>query len=215
MPARRGNLRLAPPRITPLDLQGADRSPYVVTEMLAELARRVHADVVLIDLRVGITELSAPVLLDPRVHRVFVSTPSDQSVRGTRRILDELGRRAPATRPGDAPATLILTQFSGHDRRPAVQELRDAAARLAGDRVNQVEQFGATDAYVMSEPIFSQFRSELRDLPATLTGVWEAVASTGLGDDVRPLVDLLAPTRPRPLADGFHDTAGGLDDIRE
>ncbi len=220
MPSKRDHERIAPPRITPTDLLTADRSPYVVTETLAQLAHQLHVEVVLVDLRAGISELSAPILLDPRVHRVFVSTVSDQSVRGTGRILDELARKAPATRITDAPTTLILTQFNAQDHfdrlGQVAGDLRGAAARAAGVPIDRADELGlTTDFDIVSEPIFSPFNPLLLSLPASWTEVSETVASTGLGDIVRPLVDLLAPAQQsRALPGTDADPTLSLDDLR-
>ena len=82
MPARRDSARFEPTRIEPTNLLTADRDPFVLTEALAALGKRLDVDVVLVDLRAGLSELNAPLLLDSRIHRIVVSTISDQSVHG-------------------------------------------------------------------------------------------------------------------------------------
>ncbi|AUS79694.1 hypothetical protein C1701_16580 [Actinoalloteichus sp. AHMU CJ021] len=83
------------------------------------------------DLRAGASELNAAALLDPRVHRVFVTTASDQSVRGTVALLDEVRRRAPTVAEGDPVPTVIVTQYQNSVHDGVVE---DAAARLTGGR---------------------------------------------------------------------------------
>ncbi len=136
MPARRNHERISPPHIEPVDLLTADRDPYVLTEALAELGHALGVDAVLIDLRAGISELSAPLLLDPRVLRVFVTTISDQSVRGTTRILRELARRAPAREATDPDCALILTQFDERDHQDRLAEVADRVARRRARRLS-------------------------------------------------------------------------------
>src|SRR5690606_39286606 len=67
----------------------------------------------------------------PRVHRVLVSTVSDQAVRGTNQLLRQLAHRAPAAGPSDPACTVLVTQFEsyGHQEILAgvVERLRPAA----------------------------------------------------------------------------------------
>ncbi|HEX5497067.1 MAG TPA: hypothetical protein VFX70_21095 [Mycobacteriales bacterium] len=103
LPTTRAPARIRPPRIAPVDLLTPNRPPYLLTEKLAELAHAVGAGTVVVDLRAGTSELNAPILLDPRVHRVFVTTLSEQSVRGTTHLLDAVAR-LPRPDPRTPPA---------------------------------------------------------------------------------------------------------------
>jgi MinD-like ATPase involved in chromosome partitioning or flagellar assembly len=210
MPARRDHLRVAPPHIEPVDLLTTDRDPYVLTEALAELGHAVGADVVLVDLRAGSSELSAPLLLDPRVLRVFVTTISDQSVRGTRQILRELARRAPG-RPDDPDCALLLTQFhaADHSDRLAdvVAQLRDGAFEVSGRSGDLTDDdLPATDAAI---PVMtSRFEPGLLNLPATWAEVVSLIVRLRLPDVVDSLVDAIpagtakasAPSMTEPVS---------------
>ena len=55
-----------------------------------QLADCIGADYVFIDLRAGISELSAPFLLDPYIDRFLVTTLSEQSLVGTELVLKEM-----------------------------------------------------------------------------------------------------------------------------
>jgi len=55
----------------------------------------LKADLILVDLRAGITDFSAPFLFDARVQKYFVSSTSMQSIMGTRQILDAIHEREP------------------------------------------------------------------------------------------------------------------------
>lgn len=63
---------------------------FYITETLSELGARLGAEIVLVDLRAGITEYSAPFLFDPRVEKYYVTSTSLQSVRGLNQILGEI-----------------------------------------------------------------------------------------------------------------------------
>ncbi len=208
MPARRDYARIAPPPVRPDDLLTSDRDPYVLTEVLARLGAAVGAAVVLVDLRAGASELAAPLLLDPRVHRVVVTTISDQAVRGTRQLLNQLARRAPAARPSDPDCVALVTQFDpyGHRAivedvvsrlRPAVLEVsRPPSAPPAEEAGNLVDLDAATPV------LLSPFNHSLLSLPPDWHGVLTLAANARLEQHLRPLVDtLLSASRPAPLTD--------------
>ena len=45
----------------------------------------------MIDLRSGFSELSAPYLYDPRVHKILISSSNIQSVLGMNKLLEKMG----------------------------------------------------------------------------------------------------------------------------
>ena len=60
---------------------------FYITETISRLGAALGADFVLVDLRAGITEHSAPYLFDPRVEKYYVTSTSMQSVKGMNQIL--------------------------------------------------------------------------------------------------------------------------------
>ncbi|MET8253037.1 AAA family ATPase [Micromonospora sp. NPDC005197] len=219
MPARRDHTRVTPSPIEPIDLLTSERDPYVLTEALAELGHALQVDAVLIDLRAGASELSAPLLLDPRVHRVFVTTISDQSVRGTAQILRDLALRAPATRATDPDCALLLTQFSDQDHSERLlevaAELRSAA--LAVSRRSDeaaISNQDTTDSDVAIAVMTSPFDSRLLNLPASWNSVVTLTARAGLSQVLTPLIEAMPgqPTQVATLVAAA--TPGTIDDTR-
>jgi MinD-like ATPase involved in chromosome partitioning or flagellar assembly len=218
LPTTRDTTRIGPPRIQPADLLTPDRSPYFLTEAFAELAYAVGADTCLIDLRAGTGELSAPILLDPRVQRVFVTTISDQSVQGTSNLLNQVGLRAPSRKSTDPACVVLLTQFQEEEHST---ELADAAATLAQavgrtlDWTSSPEDEGETstiDREVTSEPLSSPFVAALLALPRGWADVRERIEQTALRTVVSDLADALRPpdaTQPAP------DSLGAQNERRE
>jgi MinD-like ATPase involved in chromosome partitioning or flagellar assembly len=92
-------------------IQGA-KDPYILTEMLAKLGKALKVDAVIIDLRAGLSELSAGLLLDPRVYRVLVSTLSGQSFQGTSLMLELVNRASPPTEDEDPLPAVIISQVT-------------------------------------------------------------------------------------------------------
>ena len=199
LPTTRDTTRIGPPRIQPADLLTPDRSPYFLTEAFAELAHAVGADTCVIDLRAGTGELSAPILLDPRVQRVFVTTISDQSVQGTSNLLNQLALRAPSRKSTDPACVVLLTQFQEEEHGT---ELANAAATLAEavagtlDLTSSPEDEGETstiDRELTSEPLSSPFAASLLALPRAWADVRDRIEQTALRTVVSALADSLPP----------------------
>lgn len=70
-------------------VQMTDRQ-WIMGDFLSQLGKELGVDAVLIDLRAGISEFSAPLLLDPRIRKVYVTSTSLQSIKGTNALLREI-----------------------------------------------------------------------------------------------------------------------------
>ncbi|MTE19317.1 hypothetical protein F0L17_09295 [Streptomyces sp. TRM43335] len=222
LPTTRDSTRIGPPRIQPVDLLTHDRPPYILTESLAELAHSVGADTVLIDLRAGTSELSAPILLDPRVHRVFVTTVSDQSVQGTVNMLKHLAHRAPSRRPTDPSCAVLLTQFQekehGTELSEAAASLMEAVAGTIAPPSSSHEETGdesTVDRDVASEPLSSPFLPPLLALPRGWADVCDRIERTALRSVVSELADSLRPPEPAASISGLQNSQDDLRVVRE
>lgn len=58
-------------------------NPFIITDVIANVAKRIGVEYVILDLRAGVSELSSSWFFDPRVNKVFVTSLSSQSVLGT------------------------------------------------------------------------------------------------------------------------------------
>lgn len=76
--------------VQPSHLARNPSNPWVLTDHLHALGRRLGVDAVFIDLRAGLSELSSPLIFDPRVEHYFVTTVAKQSVAGTCEVLSRL-----------------------------------------------------------------------------------------------------------------------------
>ncbi|MEU4887431.1 MULTISPECIES: KGGVGR-motif variant AAA ATPase [Streptomyces] len=195
---------LGPPRIEPADLLTPGRSPYFLTEAFAALAARVNADTVVVDLRAGATELSAPVLLDPRVQRILVTTLSHQALAGTERLLRQLGHRAPALQGIDPVSSVIITQYRQDAHEAQVERARDelrnalfsSLRRPPEDPQAEADATDEVDSSLFSEPLLSPFREELLALPSSWDAVLRVLEIGKIADVLEPIV----PARGTPEA---------------
>lgn len=195
---------LGPPRIEPADLFSPGRSPYLLTEAIAGLGARMGADTVIVDLRAGASELSAPILLDPRVQRVFVTTLSHQSLAGVELMARQLGQKAPAVQGLDPASSVIVTQYRldahGAQVEAACSALAGAlAATIGGSTAESADGTEAVDTGLLVQPVMSPFREELLALPSTWDAVLRVLGSCGIADALDPI--LPSPT-PQVLLTG-------------
>lgn len=96
---------------------------YILAQKLSELGKALGVSAVLIDLRAGISEFSAPLLFDPRVRKYMVSSTSYQSVKGTQLILKELCKGLPVTENSIIPNILLTMVTSEADIAKLKSEL--------------------------------------------------------------------------------------------
>lgn len=95
-------------------------NPWILTDHLHALGRRLGVDVVLIDLRAGLSEFSSSVLFDPRVDHFFVTTVAKQAVEGTATVLERLhavNSRLPVAQRNEAKPSLVLSLLNDDLRK--------------------------------------------------------------------------------------------------
>jgi MinD-like ATPase involved in chromosome partitioning or flagellar assembly len=68
---------------------------WIVGDLIARLGKQLGVGAVLVDLRAGVSELSSPMLFDPRLARTLVTTTSSQSVQGTQLVLKQVRKVSP------------------------------------------------------------------------------------------------------------------------
>lgn len=96
---------------------------YILAEVLSKLGERLNAGLVLIDLRAGLSEFSAPLLFDPRVKKYLVTSTSYQSVKGTGMLLQQLIKGLPLNENSKIPEVLLTMVQNGMDTAEIISEL--------------------------------------------------------------------------------------------
>lgn len=132
MPAMRDIAQALRLPITFEQLVRARGRATVVGDLLLELGAALNLDAVVVDLRAGITEFSSPLLFDPRIHPVLVTSCNTQSVAGTLATLEACRKRVPNAEPPDVVVTLVPPDAPelADDIRQSVLEVLDAAGDL-------------------------------------------------------------------------------------
>lgn len=66
------------------------RSSFFVGEYIARIGKKLGVDLVMVDLRAGLSELVASLFLDPRLRHVLVTTLNGQAIDGTIMLLERM-----------------------------------------------------------------------------------------------------------------------------
>ncbi|QTX21555.1 KGGVGR-motif variant AAA ATPase [Comamonas aquatica] len=106
--------------VQPGHLARNPNNPWILTDHLHALGKRLGADAVFIDLRAGLSELASPVIFDPRVEHYFVTTVAKQSVSGMCEVLRRLHafhRALPAPQRQAAKPSVVISLLTTDLRR--------------------------------------------------------------------------------------------------
>lgn len=125
---------------------------YILAEVLSKLGEKVNAELVLVDLRAGLSEFSAPLLFDPRVKKYLVTSTSYQSVKGTEILLHQLSKGLPLDGNSKIPEILLTMAQEGTNITDIVSTL-----------VAVYDQYMTDDSISITDDIVTElpFASEL------------------------------------------------------
>jgi MinD-like ATPase involved in chromosome partitioning or flagellar assembly len=173
-------------------LQGRENQ-FFLTDLLAYLGIALGVEAVIIDLRAGLSELAAGLLLDPRIARVFVTSLSGQSLDGTELVLNILADRAPSAQEADPIPIVVVNQvlrdLGGSDVLSGAEErmLVAISGAVKGNELDTADSVDPVD--VLPGP--SWFDQGLLTLPSSWDEVLAAVRRSGpIRETVKPLANL-------------------------
>ncbi len=181
------------------------KDKYIITEFLSRLGAALGAALVLVDLRAGITEFSAPFLFDSRVQKYFISSTSMQSVKGTKVILEEIQRKV---QEGHRNSRLLLTMVPREMEEETISSLEDELAE------NIEKDFDPENINVLREDYL--YRIPFDPVFASL-GNFQEICSLLRG---RILSDIMAKIADSMLenqeeARGAKENALSLEDVKD
>ncbi|MTV50956.1 ParA family protein [Heliobacillus mobilis] len=151
--------------IQPENLARSSSEPWQVGEALYKLGQLLKADFVFVDLRAGLSEISSPILLDPRFERFIFTTLTEQSISGTSLVLEEISKLSPTLEHLDSnklfDPTVVLTMLTPELKSNEVYE--NAMTRLQ----ESYNATNSTDEYIprlqFEETYFSQELLYIKD----------------------------------------------------
>ncbi len=123
---------------------------YSIADSLSLIGKELNVGAVLVDLRAGISEYSAPLLFDPRVVRHIVTTTSDQSIMGTCLLLGQINKGIKLTDDSNSPQVLVTMVQNSLDSRDIRNKIIDQYV-IDGDDVS------LADGIVRTLPYDSKF----------------------------------------------------------
>lgn len=126
LPAYRYESQLLDVYSNPERIMNGDANKYIITDALSVLGKLLDVDLVLVDLRAGISEYSAPLLFDPRVKKVVVTSTSEQSIVGTELLLKQIKKQK-----NNIVSNIILTKVD--DKIIKKSQKNNIYQRLLGD----------------------------------------------------------------------------------
>jgi len=203
LPSFRSHAGFTALEIRPEHLIQGSKNPFLLTQILASLGKALGVDVVLVDLRAGLSELAAGLILDPRVYRVFVTTLSGQSISGTIKLIELIANRAPSKREEEPLPALIFSQVP-EDKQPT-----DLLVESEKKLLDAAQPFLEED----SEPVrvITPFADSLLALPPAWEDVITRLQRSGLVDAVRSLLEWL----PGPQGERIEESIPSLKSQRE
>jgi len=92
--------------VLPEHIASNPENPWELGDVIQKLAAELKADLVLVDLRAGLSELSSPLLFDPRIEKFLVSTVAPQSVYGIALVLEKIALLRSLVTDANNPATV-------------------------------------------------------------------------------------------------------------
>lgn len=104
---------------SPENIVNGYNKKYILAEVLSKLGERLGVSAVLVDLRAGLSEFSAPLLFDPRVKKYIVSSTSYQSIKGTEMLLTQLNKGLIASVDANLPE-IFLTMSQSKEEIPEI-----------------------------------------------------------------------------------------------
>jgi hypothetical protein len=194
-------------------IRGAE-DPFVLTNLFSFIGKELDVAAVVVDLRAGLSELSSGLLLDPRVHRVLVTTLSDQSLKGTAQELDIIGRLAPVRANTDDPVPALI--FSRVPSTPGADRLLDDAKLFLMDHVRDTILDDDSDE-VEAIALSSAHDQRLMALPGDWEEVLRRIEHGQIMRELAPLTDWLQVSEgsSEDLSVSQPDIQGDVDSKRE
>jgi cellulose biosynthesis protein BcsQ len=96
LPACLNEQQLLDTPVLPEHIARSGSNSWGFGDAIHQLGRAVGVDYILMDLRAGLSEISSPIIFDPRIQRFFVTTVTEQSISGTSLVLEQISHIAPS-----------------------------------------------------------------------------------------------------------------------
>ncbi|HAT50880.1 MAG: ParA family protein [Nitrospirae bacterium] len=206
--------------------------PFFLGDILSRLGKALRVDLVIVDLRAGLSELSAPLILDPRIKRILVANASGQSIKGTRFIIQEIGDTLKANQwPANNLPALILNQLPsvlmpkkgepGNERFNAmVESIDEALMKAFPQREMSVAEKSELILPTTAEEGISKVTVSYNEPLAMLSDTWddalETIRQSVIPEKIWDTLQLWLPATGEPVPKAKETSLSGtLDEGRK
>jgi len=197
LPAHRSEDQFLRLDIRPENLLNGTRSRWSVGDLVTGLGRRLGVGIVLVDLRAGLSELASPFLFDPRLRRIIVTTPSEQSISGTVSALEQLNKFHPPNEKSELYDPAILITFVVSEMI-ASQELQSTRYRLLRAYPDTLQPNNEPDLGMVKvkETGFSQELLYLSDFSSAISKLFASTLPNAMTEFVEEFVPSAVAIQP-------------------
>lgn len=147
---------------TPEKIIASQENKYIISEFISMVGKRLNVDLILVDLRAGITEFSSPFLFDPRVQKYMVTSTSMQSVKGTQLILDRIYEKMPSVLQN---TRILLTMIPEEMEENSIQKIEDILSEKISNEIRREhsdENTLGTEDLLVRDSFLSRIRFDSR-----------------------------------------------------
>lgn len=145
--------------VLPSHIAKNPKNPWLLTDHIHALGKLLGVDMIFIDLRAGLSELSSPILFDTRIEHFFVTTVAHQSVLGMASILEHVGKSQfgvktdvdSLTKPSVVLSLLTPTLRKLPDYTLAIERLNAAYLGVNGTGIDEPEEISPSIDWVEAE----------------------------------------------------------------
>lgn len=161
----------------------AKENKYLLAEVMSLLGKKLGVQLVAIDLRAGITEVSAPYIFDTRVKKFFVTSTSLQSIQGTNMILKEVFDK---TKSDLVSSKILLTMITNEINKSPDTKSQIIEKIVAGveSRIDTDKETFLREDYILEIP----FASELVTL-GNINQICNTLRGSEVSKQIKNLVD--------------------------
>ncbi len=199
--------------VLPEHLARNTKNPWCVGDAIQKLASELDVELVLIDLRAGLSELASPLLFDPRIERFIVSTIAPQSINGAAIVLEKMAllRSLVSDNPAAVP-TVILSLLNSTLRESTDYNL--AIERLnAAFPAPQTDDDNISSGIIFVEATFDENLMCIRDFKQAI----ELTRNSSLFNRIKDWVITASPTSSVteiPVSSTFKESLGLNSDAK-
>lgn len=191
---------------------------WIITEAITRLGKELGVDAVLIDLRAGVSELSSPILFDPRIVRIIVSTTSDQSIAGTKAVLSQMRKVQTEGKLNYGLPFVILSMIPDHLRlAPETDRARDVLIKELLNFLSTTKVIDQEEMTIDQLMIDTSFNSDLLNL-GNLENTLEKLNGTSLIQTVSAMIDQLGffqKASKEPIQQSGEDNKRKLENLKD